>query len=390
MSLRDRIRLLCVAALFIGCCASAADIPHVALSSNGNGAPATAASSAADANGWVDIAPEGTTCWDGSPWHFWYRGGNADKLAIWFEGGGACWTAAQCDSEGKPTFQTKAAVGQPPLNGLFDRQRTNNPLRDFSVVLLPYCTGDVHIGRRTIDYRRADGTTFRFAHEGRRNTLAALEWLKSRGFDPRTLFVGGESSGAIAAAFWAAEAGNRWPAAQLVVLGDSAGGYRSLGANGVLRQWGVLDELPDLPAYADRDRVYFESFYIATAQAHPTARLAQVNFADDAVQRRFMTLLGTPVKQLTKPLTCNLNEVRIDAPGFRSFIYPGTQHVMLRTDAMYSTRCEGQSLASWVDDLIAGKPLENRWCDGTKPALASPVANPSGDPLSHPEKAPGL
>ena len=42
---------------------------------------------------------------------------------------------------------------------------------------------------------------------------------------------------------------------------------------------------------------------------------AQVNFADDAAQRRFMSLLGTPVKQLTKPLTCNLNEVRIDAPG---------------------------------------------------------------------------
>jgi hypothetical protein len=94
--------------------------------------------------------------------------------------------------------------------------------------------------------------------------------------------------------------------------------------------------------------VYFESFYIAAAQRHPNAKLGQVNFADDAAQRRFMSLLGTPVKQLTKPLTCNLNEVRIDAPGFRSFIYPGKQHVILRTDAVYTTRCEGQSLVSWV------------------------------------------
>jgi hypothetical protein len=359
--------LLCIVAAFAAKCAMAAETPS-----------GTTVNSA-DANGWVEVAPDGTTCWDGSPWHFWYRGGSADKLAIWFEGGGACWNAAQCDAQGKPTFQAKTATQQPPLRGLFDQRRANNPLHDFSVVLLPYCTGDVHIGRRTVDYRRSDGTSFRFAHEGSRNTAAALEWLKSRGFDPHTLFVGGESAGAIGAAFWTVEIGDRWPTAQLITLGDSAGGYRSLGANPVLRQWGVLDALPDLPAYADRSRVYFESFYIAAAQRHPSARLAQVNFADDAVQRRFMMLLGTPVKQLTKPLTCNLNEVRIDAPGFRSFIYPGTKHEVLRTDAVYSTRCEGQSLVSWVSDLVAGRPLENRWCDGTT-SLASPVADPAKVP----------
>jgi hypothetical protein len=328
------------------------------------------------AAGWVDIAPEGTTCWDGSPWHFWYRGGSAEKLAIWFEGGGACWNARMCDAAGKPTFKPAAAAQQPQSRGLFDARHANNPLRDFSVVVLPYCTGDMHIGRRTVEYRRGDGTTFQFAHEGSRNTRAALDWLKSRGFDPQTLFVGGESVGAVAAAFWSVEIGDRWSNAQLITLGDSAGGYRALGVNPALRQWGVLDELPDLPAYADRDRVFFESFYIAAAQRHPDARLAQVNFADDAVQRRFMELLGTPVKQLTKPLTCNLNEVRIEAPGFRSFIYPGTKHVMLRTDAVYTTRCEGQSVASWVGDLIAGRPLENRWCDGTTSSLVNPTPVP--------------
>ena len=348
------LQLLCVVALLTARCAIA-DAPL--------------------ANGWVDVAPEGTTCWDGSPWHFWYRGGSADKLAIWFEGGGVCWNAALCDVAGKPTFQSKVAAQQPPLSGLLDPRRANNPLRDFSVVLLPDCTGDAHVGRRTVEYRRKDGTSFRFAHQGSRNTLAALDWLKSRGFDPRTLFVSGESAGAIGAAFWAVEIGDRWPDAQLIALGDSAGGYRALGVNRVLRQWGVLDALPDLPAYADRDRVYIESFYIATAQKHPGARIAQANFADDAVQRRFMALLGTKVVQLTKPLTCNLNEVRIDVPGFRSFIYPGTQHVMLRTDAVYRARCEGQSLAGWVDDLIAQRPLENRWCDGTMPTPASPIAN---------------
>jgi len=365
MNLVNPCRALCVfvlmAAAFVSTSTFAAEAPGSTL---------------AEATGWVEVAPEGTTCWDGSPWHFWYHGGSAEKLAVWFEGGGACWNAALCDVEGRASFQAKVAAQPPASKGLFDQQRKSNPLRDFSVVLLPYCTGDVHIGRRTVEYRRPDGTRFQFAHEGARNTLAAFDWLKSRGFDPRTLFVSGESAGAVAAAYWALEIGDRWPQAQLTVLGDSAGGYRSLGVNSALRQWGVLDALPDLPAYAERERVYFESFYIAAVQRHPNAKLGQVNFADDAAQRRFMSLLGTPVKQLTKPLTCNLNEVRIDAPGFRSFIYPGKQHVILRTDAVYTTRCDGQSLVSWVDDLLGGRPLENRWCDGTTPSLATPAATP--------------
>ncbi len=377
-TLQNLLRAVCVASLFsIGW-------THAGATETGK---ATLQGGSNDADGWVEVAPEGATCWDGSPWHFWYRGGSAEKLAIWFEGGEACWNATLCAATARtpPTL----AAHPPRLHGLFDANRADNPLHDFSVVLLPECTGDAHIGRRSVDYPRADGT-LHFAHEGARNTLAALDWLKSRGFDPNTLFVSGAGDGAIGAAYWSVEVGDRWPAAQLITLGDSAGGYRSLGANTALRQWGVLDGLPDLPVYRDPERVYFESFYIAAAQRHPKARLGQVNFANDAVQRRFMSLLGTPTTRLTKPLTCNLNEVRIDAPGFHSFIYPGTRHVVLRTDAVYTTRCEGQSLVGWVSDLITGHPLENRWCDGTTQTLASPVANPATRSLTSSKKTPGL
>jgi len=322
---------------------------------------------AADSHGWIELAPKDTMCWDGSPWHFWYHPGDRNKLAIWFQGGGACWNGETCDARQQPTFDTKLGSNDYPGrgSGLFDQSHKNNPLHDFGLVLLPYCTGDMHIGRRTVEYRRSDGSTYRFAHVGQKNTRAALDALQALHVTPRTLFVGGESTGAIGAAFWASEIGDRWPNGQLIVLGDAAGGYRSRATNGVLKQWGVLDELPDVPAYQDRTRVYFETFYIAAGQRHPTARLAEVNYANDAVQRRLMTVLGTPVAKLTKPLQCNLNEVRIETPGFHSFIYPGTQHEMLRTNAVYTTRCEKQTLIGWISDLIAGRPVETHWCDGT-------------------------
>lgn len=331
-----------------------------------------------DSHGWIELAPKNTTCWDGSPWHFWYHPGDRNKLAIWFQGGGSCWNAETCDAAQRPTFDTKLGPDDYPGsgNGVFDQKHKNNPLRDFGLVFLPYCTGDMHIGRRTVEYARRDGSRFPFVHAGQKNTRAALDALEALHVAPQTLLVGGESAGAIGAGFWASEIGDRWPNAQLIVLGDAGGGYRSRAANLVLKQWGVLDDLPDVPAYRDPQRIYFETFYIAAAQRHPTARLGEANYANDAVQRHFMEMLGSPVAKLTKPLQCNLNEVRIEAPGFHSFIYPGTRHVMLRTNAVYTTRCENQSLIGWIEDLIAGRPVETHWCDGTMTLHTNTAAPP--------------
>jgi hypothetical protein len=335
------------------------------------------ASAGALAGEWLDVAPAGTACADGSPWQFWYSPGVEDDLVLWFQGGGACWRADLCDADAEPAFDGRVDAHDHPARsaGLFDARRSDNPLHGWRVLFVPYCTGDVHIGRATVDYTRADGSTFRVAHEGQRNVRAALDWLASRliaeGRPPPRILVGGESAGAIAAAYWAYEIGDRWPKAELAVVGDAAGGYRSAGVSTALRQWGVLDALPtDVPAYADPDKVYFETFYIAASQRHPRARLGQVNFADDAVQRRFMGFLGTPTDVLTKGLTCNLNEIRVDSPNFHSFIHPGSAHAVLRTSAVYDTACEGERLVDWIRALIDGRPVQNRWCDGTAGTFA--------------------
>ena len=37
-------------------------------------------------------------------------------------------------------------------DGLLDVADARNPLRDYSIVYVPYCTGDVHLGDSTTDY----------------------------------------------------------------------------------------------------------------------------------------------------------------------------------------------------------------------------------------------
>ena len=55
--------------------------------------------------GWNVIEPGGdTVCSDGTPYKFFVRPGAADKLMVYFQGGGACWTGGTCDPDLKPTY----------------------------------------------------------------------------------------------------------------------------------------------------------------------------------------------------------------------------------------------------------------------------------------------
>ena len=59
--------------------------------------------------GWNAIQPGGeTVCSDGSPFEFYVRPGSEqardEKVHFYLEGGGACWSGATCDLEGRPTY----------------------------------------------------------------------------------------------------------------------------------------------------------------------------------------------------------------------------------------------------------------------------------------------
>ncbi len=54
--------------------------------------------------GWTTIAPGGeTSCALGTAFEFHVKPGASDKLFVFLNGGGACWTGAQCSLEEEPT-----------------------------------------------------------------------------------------------------------------------------------------------------------------------------------------------------------------------------------------------------------------------------------------------
>jgi len=104
--------------------------------------------------GWNVIEPRGdTVCSDGSPYRFFVRPGASDKLMVFFQGGGACWTGGSCDPDLEPTYRINLQEVDPQqYNGIFLAGNPENPLSDHSVVFAPYCTADVHIGDAVADY----------------------------------------------------------------------------------------------------------------------------------------------------------------------------------------------------------------------------------------------
>lgn len=124
-------------------------------------------------DGWLWYEIEGAVCRDGSPTGFYVHTGSSDKLVIFLEGGGACSNGPFCNFNPANVNQVLAGDGQTVINtalgaiegrqqpgvytqadhlgapaGIFDFANPANPLKDWSQVYVPYCTGDVHFGSK--------------------------------------------------------------------------------------------------------------------------------------------------------------------------------------------------------------------------------------------------
>jgi hypothetical protein len=95
---------------------------------------------------WVDF-PE-AKCRNGSSTGIGVRiNPNATKLVIYLQGGGACFNGLTCGAN--PPSYGSTNFGNGPSGGIFSTTNAANPVKDWSFVYMPYCTGDVHSGNNT-------------------------------------------------------------------------------------------------------------------------------------------------------------------------------------------------------------------------------------------------
>jgi hypothetical protein len=158
-------------------------------------------------------------CQKNTPYSFFYKRGTTNKLLMYYQGGGACWSTASCWTVG--TSKEEADAGDNPDlvgTGFADPDNMLNIFKDWHVVFVSYCTGDVHWGNHDQFYGSGQMTR----HRGRINAAVAEKWAREHFIDPEFVFVTGSSAGSYGAIMNSAYLMHDvYPATRFAVLGDA-------------------------------------------------------------------------------------------------------------------------------------------------------------------------
>lgn len=330
----------------------------------------------------ADGLPHQATC-SGYPgtnprFKFWVRPGDPKKLAVVFDGGGACWDDLTCSfpfggavRDPLISFYNPAIPrGQDPsvYGGMLDFANPANPVKDWTVVAVPYCTGDVHLGSVDRTYTMvghpAKPSTFTIRHRGYDNFMVVLDWI-SRNLpqDVSDLLVTGASAGGYGAAGHFPWLARQFPQARLSVLADASQGVATPTFDGGTPGKGSWN-VQLAPWVFGNDPLAVPSAQLVRkgAQAYPNGRFAQYTTTQDTVQVGFYALMklrygpggSCPriVADWNGQMLAQLADDTALLPNFRSFVAPGSSHTVIADGGFYSTVVGGSNMASWMGAML--------------------------------------
>lgn len=313
-------------------------------------------------------APPDCMCSDGSPFAYFVHRADPHKVLFFLEGGGACFDAASCapDSDrytvklsGDADRMAAAGTG----DGLLDVADARNPLRDYSIVYVPYCTGDVHLGDSTTDY----GNGVVIQHKGAVNSRAAIAAVKERFPDADHLVVAGVSAGSIPSPLAAGLLSDDFPEATITVVADGSGGYPNEPGlvSYVGGQWGTFKHVPDWPETTGMtpEQWNFAQLYVASHRHDPDIVFTRHDFAFDRTQISYAELAGFDASELDKAMDANEALIEQGGVDLLNFLQPGDDHTVLTRDRLFDERVGGVSYIEWLTAIIERSDL-----DGSAPA----------------------
>jgi hypothetical protein len=301
---------------------------------------------------WQRIEPGGKTrCARGGTYAFWIRRGNPKKLLVFFQGGGGCFSVETC-RPGSRWFDDRIDAFDDPgsSSGVLDLVDARNPFRDYSMVFIPSCSGDVHTGTRVVEYG-----PYRVQQKGYFNAQAALR-RAFRDFPAATrVFVTGCSAGSVGSAFHADAVLSRYPKARVTQVGDSLAFVFHRPVN--LADWGTHTRFPAWfePTRAN-GRWTMVEFLTALARRHPKQTFARFNHAADGVQEAFYAAVGGDPADF--PVKLRAAEAALKRlPNYRSYLACGSAHCSFDRPEFYSESTQGVRLRDWVAGLANGKEV---------------------------------
>ncbi|PRP97325.1 Pectinacetylesterase [Enhygromyxa salina] len=312
---------------------------------------------------WHYLEIDGMFCRDGSPAGLAVRYSDNDSLlAIYMEGGGACFNQFSCLANPASVAPGKFSPG--PYGGLFDNENPDNPLMDYNFVYMPYCTGDVFFGSQPDG--NVPGGPQNQMFVGHDNMLIALERIADTFPNAADVVATGESGGGFGAAANYATIADAFPNNDVVLIDDSGPIFRDEYLAPCLQQqfrdvWNVDPSLPQDCAEcfgADGGGLYNYLTYVQ--ENYPNAPKGLISSHDDSTISSFF---GFGANECTAilPSFNNFQEALYDlrdnvliGPEFATYFKTGSSHTYLSKSDYYTLSVNGVLLVDWVADVIAG------------------------------------
>jgi len=355
--------MLAVCFALLGCGEDGEDAAAGTGGSSGSGGAAGAAGSGGSAGvpakgELLTIEPGGDTiCSRGTPFRYFVAGGDPKKLVIDFRGGGACWNALTCSladgifSPEAPTeAEIKAALGG-GAGGIYRLDDPKNPVAGWTLVHIPYCTGDIHWGDAVKDY----GPDLKIRHKGFVNAQTVLKWIFER-YQPEEILITGCSAGAYGAIGHAPYVADEYPNAKITVVADSGCGVVSDAFfKDSFPNWNaqIPQQVPDLKG-KDITTLTIVDLYVAISKAYPKLRISEQTTAFDMDQTSYYKAMGGVPADWSGKMQKTLADISAGASNFRYYLAPGPLHCLHPYASMYDRKSEGKPYTEWLGEMLNG------------------------------------
>jgi hypothetical protein len=320
---------------------------------------------------WVDIA--GTKCRDGSATGIGVSPAAtaSSKLMIFLEGGGACFNGTTCGSN-PATYGAVQFAGFPSaegIAGIFSRTDDANAVKDWNMVYVPYCTGDVHGGSATdVTVPGVLGTQQFVGYD---NMTRDLERIVPTFTGTSQVLLTGQSAGGFGAALNYVQTSRAFSGVPIALLDDSGPlmanpTLASCLESSMLTLWGMSSTvIRDCGSDCSDPGNSLSQYWVHLPKTYPSAPFA---FLDSAADGTITDFFGFGAENCTTftvvtgaAYEAGLLDMRSKVAADSNaglFLFAGTSHTSLVQ--AYTTRTAPASdggtvkLEDWVSAVVGG------------------------------------
>uniref|UniRef100_A0A7J2THB0 VtpJ-therm n=1 Tax=Archaeoglobus fulgidus TaxID=2234 RepID=A0A7J2THB0_ARCFL len=309
------------------------------------------------------------------------RRGIEEKILIFFEGGGACADYSTC----KPLLCTNIRDCRPLIGigsvvalesnyhflslyyrgGIFDVKNPKNPFRNWTIIFVPYNTGDLHMGNRVVKYLE-NGDSKVIYHVGYVNAIVALRYASQK--DWEKIVIAGSSAGGYATILHAYSAFKIF-GKPIVAINDAGPGIMPsknsiFQIDEVMERWGTVQNFPEgaLKHFIGKDPIYAVEFVLEECRECIYGLLEdQKDFIIGTVFSGYCPSdFRARLLEVTGKIRENFSEqfCRFMPAGYQHTTLTGGLLYPLQKDRFYHEELKGYKPYSWVNEILMARCVD--------------------------------